>query len=399
MTQRPEEQQAGSGRLANGPRTRGTAIGPALAAGPTLAAARSIVAPLDPVAYVYASLGITTEADERDLRSRGSVKNLLRQGASEQAATAIAARIAAAPPTPAILAAFAATDGTMLYEQVLADAELPDESGCQSPPPVTRLLAWEQDHPAYLLVVTDRTGADITAAAGAGQPEQTWTVVGPDDEIERKQGPGGWSQPSYQHRVEDSWRHNAARVAEEVTTRAVAVGAQVLVLSGDVRAVQLLSERLPNDHGLLVHHITGSRAADGSQATRPRRVEQALREAAEAQTARLLKALHDNLGPGGLAVEDVKDTLDALACGRVATLLVRPFAADSRVALFGAGPTDIYPDHDAAALSSAPVRSGRLIDVAVRSALLSGAHVRVIPQSTPAEPVGGIGALCRYAAP
>jgi hypothetical protein len=399
MTQRPEEQQAGSGGLANGPRTRGTGIGPALAAGPTLAAARSIVAPLDPVAYVYASLGITTEADERDLRSRGSVKNLLRQGASERAATAIAARIAAAPPTPAILAAFAATDGTMLYEQVLADAELPDESGWQSPPPVTRLLAWEQDHPPYLLVVTDRTGADITAAAGAGQPEQTWTVVGPDDEIERKQGPGGWSQPAYQHRVEDSWRHNAARVAEEVTTRAVAVGAQVLVLSGDVRAVQLLSERLPKDHGLLMHHITGSRAADGSQATRPRRVEQALREAAEAQTARLLNALHDNLGPDGLAVEDVKDTLDALACGRVATLLVRPFAADSRVALFGTGPTDIYPDHDAAAQSSAPVRSGRLIDVAVRSALLSGAHVRVITQSTPSEPVGGIGALCRYAAP
>src|ERR1039458_4436673 len=142
MTQRPEEQQAGSGGLANGPRTHGTGIGPALAAGPTLAAARSIVAPLDPVAYVYASLGITTEADERDLRSRGSVKNLLRQGASEQAATAIAARIAAAAPTPtpAILAAFAATDGRMLYEQILAAADPPDGSGWQSPPPVTRLL-------------------------------------------------------------------------------------------------------------------------------------------------------------------------------------------------------------------------------------------------------------------
>ncbi|HEY5248490.1 MAG TPA: Vms1/Ankzf1 family peptidyl-tRNA hydrolase [Dermatophilaceae bacterium] len=397
MTQRYEEQQAGSG-LPNGPRTRGTAIRPTPAAGPTLAAARSLVAPIDPVAYVYASLDITTEADERDLRSRGSVKNLLQQGASKQAAAAIAARIAAAPPTPAILAAFAATDGTMLYEQILADAEHPDESGCQSPPPVTRLLVWEQNQPAYLLVVTDRTGADITAA-GAGQPEQTWTVVGPDDEIERKHGPGGWSQPSYQHRVEDSWRHNAARVAEEVATRVSAVSAQVLVLSGDVRAVQLLSERLPNDPGLLVHHITGSRAADGSQATRPRRVHQALREAAEAQTARLLEALHDNMGPGGLAVEDVMDTLDALASGRVATLLVRPFSADSRVAWFGAGPRDVYPDHDAAALSGEPVHSGRLIDVAVRSALLSGADVRVITQITPAEPVGGIGALCRYAAP
>src|SRR5664280_3489033 len=95
MTQRSEEQQAGSG-LANGPRTRGTAIELTPAAGRTLAAARSIVAPIDAVAYVYASLGITAEADERDLRSRGSVKNLLQQGASEQAATAIAARIAVA---------------------------------------------------------------------------------------------------------------------------------------------------------------------------------------------------------------------------------------------------------------------------------------------------------------
>ncbi|HEY5178941.1 MAG TPA: Vms1/Ankzf1 family peptidyl-tRNA hydrolase [Dermatophilaceae bacterium] len=396
MTQRSEA-QVGSGGLANGPRTRATAIGPTLAAGPYQSAARSIVAPFDPVAYVYVGLGVRADEDERDLRSRHAVENLLRQGASEQAAAAIAARIAAAPPAPAMLAAFAATDGTVLYEQVLADTELPDEAGCQSPPPVTGLLAWEQSSPPYLLVVTDRTGADITAAAGAGQPEQTWTVVGPDDEIERKHGPGGWSQPSYQHRVEDSWRHNAARVAEEVATRAAAVGAQVLVLSGDVRAVQLLSERLPNDPALLVHHITGSRAADGSQATRGRLVEQALREAAGAQTARLLKALHENLGPGGLAVEGVDDTLDALACGRVATLLVQPLSADSRVAWFGAGPTDVYPDHDAAALSGAPVRSGRLIDVAVRSALLSGAHVRVIAQGTPAEPVGEIGALCRYA--
>lgn len=384
MTQRSEA-QVGSGGLSNGQRDAGRQ-----------SPARSIVAPFDPVAYVYASLGITADAEARDLRSRGTVENLLRQGASEQATAAIAARIAAAPPTPAILAAFATADGTLLHEQVLAGAEISDEAGCLSPPPVTGLLAWEQDRPPYLLVVTDRTGADITARAGASRPEQTWTVVGPDDEIERKHGPGGWSQPSYQHRVEDSWRHNATRVAEEVAMRAADVGAQVLVLSGDVRAVQLMTERLPKDHALLVHHINGSRAADGSQAHRGRLVEQALREAGQEQTAALLKALHRNLRPGGLGVQGVQDTLDALALGRVATLLVQPVATDSRAAWFGPGPIDVYPDHDAAALSGAPVRSGRLIDVAVRSALLSGADVRVITQGTPAEPVDGIGALCRY---
>ena len=191
--------------------------------------------------------------------------------------------------------------------------------------------------------MTDRAGADITPAPGAGQVQQTWTVVGPDDAIERKRGPGGWSEPSYQRRVEDSWRHNAASVAQQVVRHAAAVDAQVLVLSGDVRAVRLLSERLPSDPALLVRHISGSRAADGSQAGRDSRVEEVLREAAAAQTARLLQQLHERLAPGGLAVEGAYDTVAALARGRVATLLVQDTPTDSRTAWFAAGPTTSTP--------------------------------------------------------
>ena len=370
-----------------------------MAAGPRQCGARSIVAPFEAVAYVYLRLAGAPGEAERDLHSRHVAEKLRGRGASETAAAVIAARIAAAPPAYGNLAVFVSQDGSVLHEQVLADADIADHAGCQSPAPVTPLLAWGQDRPGYVLVVTDRAGADITAGGGAGQPDQAWTVVGPDDEIERKRGPGGWSQPSYQRRVEDSWRHNAASVAQQVVTRAAAVDAQVLVLSGDVRAVQLLSERLPNDPALLVRHISGSRAADGSQAGRDSRVEQVLREAAAGQTARLLEELHKQLAPGGLAVEGVADTVDALARGRVATLLVQDTPTDSRTAWFGAGPTDVYPDREAAVVSDAPVRSGRLIDIAVRSALLSGAHVRVIPRGTPGQPADGIGALCRYRTP
>ena len=374
----------------------GPTSGVMLAAGSHQTAVRSIVAPFEEVAFVYLRLAGAPSEEERDLRSRHAAEKLHAHGASETAAAVIAARIAAAPPAPATLAVFVSQDGRVLHEQVLADAEVADHAGCQSPAPVTPLLAWGQDRPAYVLVVTDRAGGDITAGAGAGQPDQAWTVVGPDDEIERKRGPGGWSQPSYQRRVEDSWRHNAASVAEQVVTHAAAVDAQVLVLSGDVRAVRLLSERLPNDPALLVRHISGSRAADGSQAGRDSRVDQVLREAAAAQTARLLEELHERLAPGGLGVEGIYDTLAALARGRVATLLVQDTPTDSRTAWFAAGPADVYPDREAAVVSNAPVRSGRLIDIAVRSALLSDAHVRVIPQGTPGQPADGIGALCRY---
>src|SRR5665647_490648 len=97
MTQ-GSEAQVGSGGLANGPRTRATAIGPTLAAGPYQSAARSIVAPFDPVAYVYVGLGVRADEDERGLRSRRAVENLLRQGASEQAAAAIAAAACSEAP-------------------------------------------------------------------------------------------------------------------------------------------------------------------------------------------------------------------------------------------------------------------------------------------------------------
>jgi hypothetical protein len=91
--------------------------------------------------------------------------------------------------------------------------------------------------------------------------------------------------------------------------------------------------------------------------------------------------------------------VDALARGRVATLLVQDMPTDSRTAWFGAGPTHVYPDRGTADVSGTPVRPGRLIDIAVRSALLSGAHVRVIPRGTPGQPADGIGALCRYRTP
>jgi hypothetical protein len=362
-------------------------------AGPDQSVARAIVQGFEPVAYIYAGLSTWTE-EEWELRWRRLAKRLRTDGAPEPAVGTLDDRVAAAQPAPATLAAFAAADGSLVHEERIADVGLPGRAGYVAPAPVIPLLTWMQDRPPYLLVVTDRAGGDLTACAGGGQPPRTWTVTGPDDEIERN-APGGWSQPRYQRRAEDSWRHNAERVAEEAVTAIAHVGAQVLVLSGDVRAVQLLTERLPSEPGLLIGHITGSRALDGSQAGRTTQVEQALRAAANAQTASLLEQFRSHLEPGGLAVEGYAATIAALGVGRIATLLISDSTDDSRTAWFGAGATEIYLDHDSAKLSDAPIRAGRLADVAVRAALMSGARVRVVAAGTPGEPIEGIGALCR----
>ena len=221
-------------------------------------------------------------------------------------------------------------------------------------------------------------------------------MEGLDDEIERN-APGGWSQPRYQRRAEDSWRHNAARVADEVGKSLAAVGAQVLILAGDVRAVQLLTADLPITRGTFVYRVAGSRANDGSQDHRQDQIDEVLRDAARIQTRRLLDLFQEQLNPGGLSVTGSADTIAALTAGRVDTLLISDTTpAGAEVEVWFAATHEIYTDGAAALTSPGPVRIGPLGDVAIRSALLSGARVRVIEHDIPGAPDEGIGGLCRF---
>jgi len=377
-----------------GGRAREAPPGAVMKFGPDQAAVREIVRGVDPVAWAYVGLAGQGE-DERELRWRKVAESLERDGAPAEPVATMAARFAAAPQGPLTIAMFASADGTLVHGQLLSQMDVPDRAGYCAPPAVRPVLRWAQERPPSVLVVTDRTGADITVGAGGDEPVRAVSIAGPDDEIERN-APGGTAQPRYQRRAEDSWKHNAVRVAEEVVARIAEVGAQVLVLSGDVRAVQLLTERLPTEPVVVVKHISGSRAADGSQPERRIQVEQALREASEAQNALLLELFQSNLNAGGRSVEGWAHTIDALAAGRVAALLIASAADDDRVVWFGRGATELYRDHDAALLSGTPVTSGRWADAAVRAALLSGAHVRVISADAPGVPREGIGAVCRF---
>ena len=358
----------------------------------TVSAARALVEGFDPVLYAF--VDVSERGEERELRWRRLAAKLLAEQAPEKAVATLAAQVAAAPPARATLAAFASADGALLHEQLMDDVA-GDDAGYRAPPAVLPLLRWAQNRPAYVFVVIDRIGADIVTCGGASSSAWSWSVEGPDDEIERN-APGGWAQPRYQRRAEDSWRHNAGRVAEQVAVARARVGARLLVVSGDVRAVQLLRERLPRDPDLVVRQLSGSRARDGSQAARPRQIEVLQHDAGALSTARLLERFHEQFGPRGLAVEGVAATLDALAGDRVSTLVVATTADDARRAWFGAQPAQVYADLESARTARSVVASGQLADVAVRAALLLDADVRVVEPGTPGAPAEGLGALCRY---
>jgi hypothetical protein len=353
----------------------------------------------DPIASVY--IGLQPDAGSEPgldlpLRWHAVTERLSREGADPASVAALTWHVVPATPSAVGLGLFAA-GGDLLLAVPMRGFAGPDIVRFAAPAHLLPLLAFRQNRPAQVLVVTDRTGAEIVSTMAGGIVSHSVVVEGPDDEIERN-APGGWSQPRYQRRAEDSWRHNAAGVAA-ATARAVRISqATLLLVIGDVRAVQLLEARLPLAvrRGVTIRHLPGGRRPDGSRIERQALVGKAGRNHGARETASLLDRFTEELGPAGGAVQGAAATLAALAAGRVSTLLVTHDPADERVAWFGPGPTEVYSRPDERAAADVPIRPGRLADVAVRAALCTDATVRVLTPGMPAAPVDGLGALTRF---
>jgi len=361
------------------------------------AALRDVVRPVAPVASVYLGLrapGGTVDL-RRDLRLREETlaQRLVEQGAGRPTVDAIIAYLGGQRVSPTELALFAA-EGELLLAQEMAGSF--DLAYHRTPAHLLPLLSWLQGRPPYVVVVTDRTGADLTRYARGAVEGRTTVVEGPDDEIERN-APGGWSQPRYQRRAEDSWQHNAARVAQAAVDALGQVGARLLIVAGDVRAVQLFCDHLPSGakRDVTVRQVNGGRSPDGSEPSRRAAIERIVAGYAEEQTAALLERFAEALPPSGYAVEGAQATLRALADSRVATLIVAPRPNDDRVAWFGAEPTELGASTPPGA-QNGDLRIGPLADVAVRAALLTDADVRIVDGGAARRPAEGIGALCRY---
>lgn len=368
----------------------------------TLDAVRSLVATGGPCASVVLSLSDRDARGhpvERRKRWHAMADSLMGQGAPAGVVDALGAAVVAEDPGPATLAAFTTGDGPLRLFR-LPDAGETDTAVFAPLPRVLPLLGWLQEHVPHVVVVIDRTGAEVETVAADGTRHSA-TVVGPDDEVERN-APGGWeglAQGRYQNRAEDSWRHNAGRVAEAVGRAVRACSARLVVASGDVRALQFLEDELPTGLKQQVawRQIGGSRSADGSQESRHDRVAAVVGEVTAAESEALLARFVEERAPGGVGVEGVPETFAALARGEVAELLLVPGALDGRFGWFGPGPTDVM-DEDGVQVPgwAGPAVRAPMDDTAVRTALRTRATVRLVPGDREGSPAEGIGALCRF---
>ncbi len=254
---------------------------------------------------------------------------------------------------------------------------------------VGSVLENRQQSLPHLMVVADRVGADLIGF-GAGSEAVAAAVEGDTEHIHRGH-PGGWSQRRFQQRAENQWESNAKECAEEVAVLARRLRARVVTIAGDVRAVGFLVEHLPSDVAELVVVLDGQSPDLIAEET-----VRAVADLVARDTRSILERFGEQHGKGRAAVGP-HATLDALSAGRVEALLVHDDPTDDRRARFRHADLwctfDLAQDAPPGAGDDEP-EDGRLIDVAIRSALLGDATVRFVPEH--GLPDGRLAALLRW---
>jgi len=177
----------------------------------------------------------------------------------------------------------------------------------------------------YLLVEVDRFGADLTWATAWGpgitEAGERASVEGDHDEV-HKVREGALSRRG-QTRAEDSWERNAEAVAAALDRRVAERTPELVVLTGDVRAVALVRDEIGQQVRDLLVEVPGGARGDGvNQEAFAARVAQVVDEVRERRRAEVLDRFRTARGRGEGAVTGLDDVIEVLRRGQVDELVL-----------------------------------------------------------------------------
>jgi hypothetical protein len=270
-------------------------------------------------AYLDASHDTEDATTALGLRWRGHAERLAALGAPAPVVAALGGAVQGHEPRPGRygLAAFAAASGavSMHYLPLPPVVEL----AAYGPlPHAMPLVAQRGDDVSWVRVVADRGGADLDAVDAGGLHRGT-QVEGSEPYPLHKVHAGGWSQERFQRSVEESWKHNAGDVAAATAQLAERIGADVVIVAGDVRARELLIGRLPARwRARAVQSDAGSRAPGADEEALDESTVIAVAEVAERQAV----DARDRFGAQDGAGTGLPPVVAALQRAQVETLLL-----------------------------------------------------------------------------
>ncbi|WP_372594579.1 Vms1/Ankzf1 family peptidyl-tRNA hydrolase [Actinotalea sp.] len=352
------------------------------------------------------------EVGDRDLRNRwqGVRRSLEGQGAPAPVLDALADLLLRPTHVPGPHGRLVVVDGLtgreIVLDRVLATAPVRDEAVHGAVPPLVPAARAVDEAVRYLLVEVDRSGADLTWS-GVELPDEelSETVEGGHDLVHKVRTGDWWHSRRTAARIEDSWERNAQVVADELDRVVLAHRPELVMLTGDVRAVAMIREAVGHAVAEVLVEVPGGSRADGIKedvfAARLHEVVEAYRDR---RRQSVLDRVAEGLGRGDGAVTDLGDVVEVLRRGQVAELVLGADAATGlaeRTVWVGPGPLELAMRRSE--LAGLGVDDGHAqemrADVAVlRAAIAQDAGATFDLRAT-VPLMGGIGAVLRWSDP
>lgn len=353
-----------------------------------------------PWASVYVDTSRHTEdtPHERHLTARALSRELAGQGADEATCGAVREALeelehSSEPHGRAIFA----RAGEVVLDPPLARAPLRDSAHWAPLPHTAPLLELAGEDPVCVVAYVDRRGAAFELRTALGR-QDVGTVTGRQHPIHRT-STVDWSERHFQLKVENTWEHNAAEIADALTVCQEETRADLLILVGDDRERRAVHERLPRRlHDLVVEapHGTGSRLLDEDV---ERLREEHVRQRTVREVERFLAAREPGDEGRAGAVEGVPALIEAAREHRIYELLIRPDGPDAhRSVWIGEAPDQLAVRRtDLKILGEQHSWPARADDALIRCAVATGAEaLSVTPAPEEHTPAGGLGALLRW---
>ena len=356
----------------------------------------------------------TADGDQAvGLRWRGLREQLAAQGADEETLAAMDLAVnsgQAIDTVPSVgppagsgrvgLAVFA-THGRVALAQPLPRPPVRESATWSRRPQTGPLVAGAAEQVRWVRAVVDRTGGTLTAA-DAGHLRIDRDVPTAEEYPKHKSGQGGWSQLNFERSTVTVWDRNVHNVVDAVTEAADRMGADVVIVAGDVRARQMLIDRLPKRMaGRVVESDVGNRAPGGDPSTLDNVTAEAVARVARDRRLELLDRYRMDLSRGR-AREGVAPVSEAAWHASMDVLLLSDdsqFASSEPPLQVWIDPDDpraIAPD--AAVLRdvgvSGPERENAIAALIAAAAAEDAEVVTVDPSEQ--RLTDGIGAITRY---
>lgn len=344
--------------------------------------------------YLDASRDTQDARPALDVRWRALAGRLAEQGADPPTVAALDRMVRGHQPLPGDygLALFASRGRVVLTEYLSAPPRR--DLAAYGPLPHTMpLLAQRGEEVAWVRVLADRTGADAVAVSAGGVPRRAH-VRGRETYQLHRVKPGGWSQSRYQRAATEAWHHNAGDAAAATVELAEQVGAEVVVLAGDVRATGVIAAQLPEHwQDRLLRTDAGKRAAGADPTALEDVTVQAVAELADQR----VRATLDRFG----SQEDVGAGLDAVVSAlqrdQVDTMLIVDDPSSTEELWIGPGPSEIALDPaQLGAMSVADPQRVRADAALVRALVGTDAALTVLGPDEAPDLADGVGAVLRY---